>query len=136
VSTRALRRTLAGTLLCLALWPAAHLGLARRCGIDPWELFGWAMYTTPTPRLGVEVREWRDGEARPLPVRFSTLERIERFRRSRLALGCLAPAEPFARELLAREPAAAGIELTLRRHAFDPATARFATREERVRVAR
>ena len=47
MSLRAKQYVLAGLLLLLALWPLAHRALVVRYRVDPWRLFGWAMYCTP-----------------------------------------------------------------------------------------
>ena len=41
------RRLTAFFILAFALWPAVHYGLVLRFDVDPWKLFGWAMYSVP-----------------------------------------------------------------------------------------
>ena len=47
----------------ITLWPGLHFGLYQGFGIDPWKLFGWAMYTKPQEVQQLGVFELRDGPA-------------------------------------------------------------------------
>ncbi len=63
MSYRAKQRVVAGALVVLALWPLAHVALVRALDLNPWNWFGWAMYTTPPKRLTASVV---DPDGRPL----------------------------------------------------------------------
>jgi hypothetical protein len=98
---------ISGTLLLLlALWPLVHRQLVVRYEVDPWRLFGFAMYCTPhhlavnlIDRSGPQPREiFR----RDLPA--SLRPDYDRFVSRRKALGALESPDPLARELLAAMP--------------------------------
>ena len=66
--TYASKQRLAGILLVvLGLWPLAHFFVVRALDLNPWNWFGWAMYTTP-PRHSwpvVPSAERNSGRDRP-----------------------------------------------------------------------
>ena len=45
------RRALALFVVLFALWPGVHFGLVQSFGLNPWNWFGWAMYTQPVERI-------------------------------------------------------------------------------------
>lgn len=113
LSSRAKAR-ITGTLLLLAVvWPVFHRVLVLRYDVDPWKLFGFAMYCTPhsvavdlIDRSGPRPREILREEL-PLSLR----DDYDRFVARRATLGALQSPDPFARKLLEAMP---GIErLTL-----------------------
>ena len=55
MSTEWRRKTIAGVVIFVLLWPAVHIGLVAHFRIDPWELFGWSMYALPAGRVQVRV---------------------------------------------------------------------------------
>ena len=49
------RRLVAAGLLLFALWPPLHFALVRRYDVDPWKLFGFAMYSVPGTMRTVRI---------------------------------------------------------------------------------
>jgi len=136
MSTAARRRVLAGLVGLAIGWPLLHHGLARWTAIDPWELFGIAMYTVPPPRVEVEVLVGMDGADRPLYTAGSLRRELAAFARRKSALGDWISEEDFARELLERQPDWEAVTLVVRRWRLDRATARLVVEPRRTRVER
>jgi hypothetical protein len=84
------RRLFFVVLTVLACWPLAHLILARKYLINPWELCGFAMYVQPN--LPIEVRLYQaSGEIFPLErLDGAALEAFVRYRSRAEVLGLLA----------------------------------------------
>jgi hypothetical protein len=114
---------LCGALLALvALWPLLHRPLVVIADVDPWKLFGFAMYCTPhhvsvdlIDRSRAPAREIRGDE---LPPALRT--DLQRFSARRETLGRLASPDPLGRDVLAALP---GVErltiaITVTRLAF------------------
>ena len=121
------RRIVSSVLLALAVWPLAHHALVRHQGVDPWKLFGWAMYSVPGAMKTVRVIEIsRDGSARAVSRREQGEEvwrAVSRFRVLRQSLGRLAGAEATARRVLALRPDWEGVALPVLGLELDRATA-------------
>jgi len=49
------RRLVGLFLVAFALWPLLHFAATTRYGVDPWKLFGWAMYCVPGPLKTLRV---------------------------------------------------------------------------------
>jgi hypothetical protein len=128
------RRALGVFLLLFALWPLGHFALARRYEIDPWKLFGWAMYCAPGPMKTVRVvglgpqRELRRFDMR----RYTPEERalVDGFRERRRALGRLARPEALARGMLALHPELEGVVVAVFALELDRETARLRSTAE------
>lgn len=125
----------AGGLIALALWPVIHAGLAARYQIDPWKLFGWAMYAVP-PIVETDIRVFEHLEPgwRPLhPSRVSAGEEagLTRFLVRHRALGMLVTPEDFARAYLARRPEVTGIAVEVALTVLDPVSAHLVMRPRR-----
>jgi len=121
------RRIALALLAFAALWPLAHRALVAAVGADPWKLAGFAMYARPTLPVLVALFVPADGqlelvdeEALPAEVR----ERLDRFRRERVALGRLREPDDVARALLDAHPGAAGVTIVVQRTDLDPRSAR------------
>ncbi len=123
MSSRGKQRFLASMLLALALWPGLHHILARRVGFDPWELFGWAMYSVPQARTQVRVEGLVDGEPQRLRISADEQEKIGAHARSRTTLGAWASGDALASELLTAHPEVEGVRVTYRRWSLDLETA-------------
>jgi hypothetical protein len=123
------RRVVGVFLLCFAFWPLCQHALVRVYGVDPWKLFGWAMYSVPGPMKTVRVvLVDADGELRRLDLRHYTPEEqalVDRFRERRRALGRLASSEPLARGIFELHPEASGVFVPVLTFALDPDTARL-----------
>jgi len=130
------RRALAALVAVAVLWPAAQHGLTRAFESDPWELFGFAMYTVPQPRLQGELRVTVDGRERPLRAAGSLRRDLNEHLRLRATLGRWVSDERFARRLLDEQRSWEAVTLVLRHWRLDPDTARWAVTEESRAVAR
>ena len=47
MSARRKARIVGTLLVAIALWPLVHRQLVTRLDVDPWKLYGFAMYCTP-----------------------------------------------------------------------------------------
>lgn len=121
------RRLLASFLLVFGFWPLLQHVLVRRYDVDPWRLFGWAMYCVPGSMKTVRVVEVsRDGGFRVLaPDAYDAADQraIDRFRIRRQALGRLASGDALARHMLERHPDWQGVALPVLTLSLDPETA-------------
>jgi len=111
------------------IWPVAHGALVRAYRIDPWELFGWSMYALPAARVQIRVELERGGERSPLRAMGETRRRLLELARRRTALGSLASLEPFARELLDRDPTVDAVILVTREILLDRESDRLSARD-------
>ncbi len=94
MSARVRRTMMAGFVLLVLFWPLVHLRLVEQAGVDPWEFFGWAMYSKPAARVQVRVEVEREGQTKPLRAMGEMRLRVQAFARARTALGSFAsPAE-------------------------------------------
>ena len=121
------RRIISIVLVALALWPLAHFALVLRFGVDPWKLFGWAMYSVPGAMKTVRVIELsRDGGAREVTraVQGEAVWRtVSRYRVLRQSLGSLVGAEATARRILELRPDWEGVALPVLSLTLDRETA-------------
>ena len=69
MSSEARRKAMIGIGVAVLVWPLVHLRLVEQVRIDPWELFGWAMYSKPAARVQVAVDVEREGRLVPLRAR-------------------------------------------------------------------
>lgn len=102
------RRIVAVGLVVLGLWPLVQYGLTQRYGVDPWKLFGFAMYSVPGPMKTVRlVQIDSDGSYRMLDYRRYPAglgPAVDAFRERRRALGALAGSEALAESVLEAFP--------------------------------
>jgi hypothetical protein len=121
------RRIVKVLLVALAVWPIAHFALVLRFGVDPWKLFGWAMYSVPGAMKTVRVIELsRDGGAREVTraVQGEAVWRVvSRYRVLRQSLGDLVGAEATAHRILALRPDWEGVALPVLSLTLDRETA-------------
>jgi hypothetical protein len=129
------RRAVAGVLVALAAWPVFHGALVARYEVDPWKLFGWAMYAVPPiVETDVSVFEKLAPGWRPLhPGRLDEDERaaLSLFLARHRALGVLAKPEAFARAYLSRRPEVSALALEVALTTLDRESARLALRPRR-----
>ena len=138
MSTARRRKTnaIATLVLALALWPAAHLFLAVRYEIDPWEFLGWGMYSLPGPQVHARIEQLVEGRSVIVRPSDRTLARLDRFANARSRFGRFASVDELGRDVLALEPQMEGVVVILRRWTMDRETARFDYTEERFPFAR
>lgn len=120
----------------VALWPAVHLALVARADIDPWELFGWAMYSQPAARVQVRVDVERAGVLEPLRAMSTMRRQVEAFARSRTTLGRLASPDELLATVFASDASIGAVELVLRDVKLDLDSALLVGIDERVRFER
>jgi hypothetical protein len=135
------RRIVEVALVIFALWPLVQNGLCARYGVDPWKLFGWAMYSVPGRMSRLDLYRATpagDGDAaadlRPLPasaIAPPLRESLEAFRQRRGALGALVSPDPLAREILRLHPELEGVGIALTTLELDRASARVVPRADR-----
>lgn len=122
MSTRTKAR-LAGTLLALvAVWPLAHRQLVTRYDVNPWKLYGFAMYCTPH-LVAVDLIDRTRPPARRIPpeeLPAALRERYERYVARRSTLGWFVPPQDLARDVLAALPEVGdlGVAVTVSRLPF------------------
>ena len=113
-------------LVAMALWPAAHYGLTQAYGVNPWKLFGFAMYTVPGPRMELQIIGERGGRGQLLPRRSYGLREVDaaaRYFNYRAELGELASAAPLARIFLDGRPELEAVVIGVKQYRIDPSTA-------------
>ncbi len=84
-------------LAAFAIWPLLHHVVAKRYFVNPWRLFGWAMYCVPVYQPQVRFFTTRDGQLLEIAyprVSSDNALAYDRFLRQRPQLGTLA--EPGA----------------------------------------
>ncbi len=109
-------RIVGSALVLIALWPLAHRQLVTRFDINPWKLYGFAMYCTPhhvvvdiVDRSGSEPRRL-EPEAFPLRLRHAH----ERFSARRSTLGVLHAPDELARTVLETLPEVRAFSVAVR----------------------
>ncbi len=134
------RRVLKGVLVALALWPAAQFALTQAWAVNPWKLFGFAMYSVPGPRVELElIGVLPDGRGMRIDRRaYSPREHrlASRFLSYRSELGFLARGDELADGVLALRPEFESVVVHTRRYWIDPETALVTSRDEHIRHGR
>ncbi len=102
------KRIAVGLLLAVfAVWPLLHHLVAKRYFVNPWRLFGWAMYCVPVYQPQVRFFTTRDGQrleiAYPRVSRDNALAH-QRFLRQRPHLGTLVEPEDLAQTFFRQYP--------------------------------
>jgi len=124
-------------VVAMAVWPAVHFGLSQAYGINPWKLFGWAMYSVPGPRGGVRlVGLLADGRAVRLDrggLADDERALLDRYHSYWSELGELASASELVEGVLAGRPELESLVVTTIAYRIDRETARVAVRERHVR---
>lgn len=101
-------------LIALTVWPAAHIGLAKTWGVNPWKLAGWGMYAAPQipPEMRISCVTPDEVGVYPLRTLSPALEAARHeFLRSRLGLGGLARPGAFGQTLLDHMPSIDGVTI-------------------------
>lgn len=122
------RRILVVMLVLFTAWPVAHGFLVERYLINPWRLFGWAMYCVPTYEPQVRFFGFSKGKTGeivfPSDRPRAELERI-RYIRARGQIGALASPEVLAAELFEIYPELDGLAIDVSHPVYLPATRTF-----------
>ena len=127
------RRLLVIWLVLFSLWPLGHHALVTHYRMNPWKLFGWAMYCVPNLPVRVELTTL---EGAPLAHRDGMEERIDAFIERRRILGELAPPDALAASVLESDPSLDGVEIAIERLELDPRTDTIVSDVRRYRFER
>jgi len=125
-----------GILVAVLVWPLVHLGLVAQARVDPWELFGWAMYSKPAARVQVAVEVERAGRLVPLRAMGEMRRRVAEYARARTALGLFARPDDLLRAIFESDPSIEAVELVLRDVSLDLDSSFLVARDERLRFER
>ena len=123
------RRLVMMLLISLAVWPLVHRTLVVRYDLNPWRLFGWAMYCTPIPRVDVGFVPERAGRPVELSLPPDLRGEIQGFTRRSEALGQLADPRGLARTALTTLEIDS-LVLTVQRRYLDARSARLVGRRD------
>lgn len=131
MTIEAKKRWLAAILVVFALWPLAHFFLAKRYGVYPWKLFGWAMYAVPRRYLTVAAEDTtRRTATAPIDLRTGPPELIyahHAFVDRRWVYGELHAPDSLAAEVFAAWPDVEEIRLQVRTLHLDLQSSRYVT---------
>lgn len=136
MSGRSRRAAMATIVTFVMLWPLAHLALVARFGTDPWEFFGWAMYSLPAARVQVRVEVERSGRTEAWRVMGAPRQRLRDYARRRTALGRLASPATLAASIFAEDPEIDALRIVLREIRLDRASSRLVTNDQRIEFDR
>jgi hypothetical protein len=129
MATSTLHRRFTAILAFLVMWPLVQHALARTTTINPWKLFGLAMYSTTyliKVELWDETREppvLLDGEA----LNPGTRKAIKELRRWRGTFGEVVDVAPFAAPMLKENPNVEQLMIRFGVQRLDRATSKLAT---------
>jgi len=119
------RRIVIAVLCASFAWPPVHYFVVRSLGLNPWNWWGWAMYTMPAPR--VKARTVSLDTGLDLDPRKTTREHARRigrayidFSSAQMELGALYEPDAFARVLLEAYPNESGVRIDVWRVVLDP----------------
>lgn len=124
----AVKERIVVVLLALSFaWPLVHYGLVRSLRLDPWNWWGWAMYTMPPPR--VKARTVSLDTGRDFQVAETSREHGRRIYQAYAEYcdrhrnyGGLAEPDAFARVLLEAFPTHSGVRIDIWRVELDRTT--------------
>ena len=123
MSPRTRRASIQALVVATLAWPLVHGLLVARFELDPWELFGWAMYSEPAPRVQVRVEVERSGEWKPLRAMGGLRRAVREYARRRTTLGRIASPDALVAEAFASDPTIERLRIVERRIRLDPGTA-------------
>jgi hypothetical protein len=127
MSYAAKERAVAAALALLSIWPIGHFFLVRALDLNPWNWFGWAMYTTPAKRLVAEVygpdgRQLDPAKTTPEHGR-RLLAAYKRYSDRYMELGAFTDADAFARACFEAYPGYATVTIRVYAVGVDRRTA-------------
>lgn len=135
MSLAAKQRIVVAMLAVFALWPVVHGSLVEKYLINPWRLFGWAMYCVPT--YEPQVRFFGQSGERGGEIVFPSghpqaeIERI-RFIRQRGQIGKWASAELLAAQLFELYPHLDGLAIDVAHPVYQRDSRSFEPQLERM----
>lgn len=130
------KKAMVGLMLAVLAWPLAHLGLVAWAKVDPWELFGWAMYSKPAGRVQLAVSVERQGRLSPLRAMGEMRRAVTAHARERTALGRLASPDALLSAIFESDPSIEAVVLTLREVSLDRESAYLVAQDEQLRFER
>ncbi len=136
MSSEARRKAMVGIGVAVLVWPFVHLGMVAQARIDPWELFGWAMYSKPAARVQVAVDVEREGRLVPLRAMGLLRRRVGDYARARTSLGRFARPDDLLTAIFESDPSIEAVELVLREVSLDVGSAFLVAQDERLRFER
>ena len=116
-------------------WPLVHYGLVQSLQLNPWNWWGWAMYTMPAPRVKARTTSLDTGkDFNPAQTSREHGRRImqayNEFSSRQIEMGGLAEPDAFARVLLEAFPTHSGCRIEVWRVELDPETAMLVERKD------
>jgi hypothetical protein len=129
------RRIMASLVLALAIWPACHFFVVGTFGLNPWNWFGWAMYTQPSLRIEAVVHSLRGESVDPTVLGEGDYAAIQesflRWSRRWVQVDDHDDPDDFAEAILRAHQDWDGVHLRLNHIALDRETAMIVIRETR-----
>ena len=120
------RRVLVALVVALGLWPLLHIGVVRVFDLNPWNWYGWAMYTQPNGHVEATARSFAGeqftGAGLPAARRDEVQRAFFAWSVRRLTVDP-PPPDAFARALLAAQPGWEGVEIEVRRIGLERSSA-------------
>jgi hypothetical protein len=101
-------------LVAFTAWPAVHIGLVKRYGVNPWKLAGWGMYAAPQLPAWVQLYALTSdsvGIYELHAVQPALQPVVDEFLRRRRGLGSLAKPDSLARAMLDYYPGIDGVRI-------------------------
>jgi hypothetical protein len=130
VSFAARRRIVIALVVGMALWPALHFPLMRALDLNPWNWFGWAMYTQPAERIQVSYHSLDGAALGHRSLGPHGLEALKRaygpWSRRYLQIHGFAPPDELARVLLRHLEGWDGVVVRVERIGLERESARIA----------
>lgn len=128
------KRIVIAFLLASFVWPPVHYVLVDALGLNPWNWWGWAMYTKPVPRVqasAVSLTSGRDLDLRQASRADAAAVQAayKAFSSDQMELGGLRKPEDFATALLRAFPNEEGVRIVVRRVVLDRESAMIEPRE-------
>ena len=117
------RRVIIIGLVVFTLWPLAHRALVARFEINPWKLFGWAMYCVPNPKTSIQVYELKGDRMRRLAPEGADDVDMGTYNFRRGILGRLASPKDLVHRTFQRHPDFEGLSVVVDRYHVDWQTA-------------
>ena len=121
------KKIVEGFIGLFLLWPFVHRALVAEYDVNPWRLFGFAMYCTPH-RVGVRIADRTKGRGEMLSSRAqpqSVRDAVRLFYRKRAAFGMLHSPKRLADEIFASSPHIARLEVRVSLRRLDPSVSRL-----------
>jgi hypothetical protein len=130
VTLEARKRIAVALLLALAVWPGAHYLLVNRLDLDPWNHFGWAMYSLPNPHFDMRVAVVAGDRARRVELPPELRLQAEIYLKRRAERGRGVTPEDLGRAVLEAQPRIDAVVIGVRKLVLDPDSGMVEPRDE------